>query len=159
MFFVFLNSALENNLAPIVIMASNRGLSKIRGTDDKSPHGIPLDMLDRLLIIPTSPYTEEEIKQILTIRCSEEDVEMESDAIALLTSIGLQTSLRYAIHLITASYMASKRRKAKRVSVDDVTKVYNLFVDVNRSSEYLNNYQEEYIQKEEGQKLIDMQDT
>ncbi len=33
-----------------------------------SPHGIPIDLLDRLLIISTVPYEEKEIKQILKIR-------------------------------------------------------------------------------------------
>lgn len=34
----------------------------------RSPHGIPIDLLDRLLIISTEPYSEKEIKQILDIR-------------------------------------------------------------------------------------------
>lgn len=41
---------------------------QIRGTDIVAPHGIPLDLLDRLLIIRTLPYTLEEIVQILAIR-------------------------------------------------------------------------------------------
>ena len=40
----------------------------IRGTNYQSPHGIPIDLLDRLLIIATNPYGEKEIKQILRIR-------------------------------------------------------------------------------------------
>merc|ERR1712200_273467 len=51
--FSFLNRALESDMAPIVIMASNKGITKIRGTDYSSPHGLPLDLLDRLLIIST----------------------------------------------------------------------------------------------------------
>jgi len=39
-----------------VILASNRGISTIRGTDYESPHGMPLDFLDRLMIIDTRPY-------------------------------------------------------------------------------------------------------
>lgn len=35
----------------------------------RSPHGIPIDLLDRLLIIATDPYSEKEIRQILDIRC------------------------------------------------------------------------------------------
>merc|ERR1711861_68818 len=49
--FTFLNRALESNLAPIVILATNRGICEIKGTDMKSAHGIPVDLLDRLLII------------------------------------------------------------------------------------------------------------
>jgi RuvB-like protein 1 len=45
--FTFLNRALESTLAPIVILATNRGMSSIKGTDIISPHGIPVDLLDR----------------------------------------------------------------------------------------------------------------
>ena len=34
------------------------GITTIRGTSYKSPHGIPIDLLDRLLIIPTTPYSQ-----------------------------------------------------------------------------------------------------
>ena len=37
---------------------------------------MPLDLLDRLLIIHTKPYTNDEIRQIIETRCEEEDVEM-----------------------------------------------------------------------------------
>merc|ERR1719207_396561 len=86
--FSFLNRALESDMAPIVVVATNRGITKIRGTDYKSPHGMPIDLLDRLLIIPTKPYTEDEIRHIVEIRCEEEDVEMTDDAKELLTKIG-----------------------------------------------------------------------
>ena len=98
--FAFINRAIESEQAPIVVMATNRGITDIRGTNFKSPHGLPLDLLDRLLIITTENYSEEEIKLILDIRCQEEDVEMNDEAKELLTKIGISTSLRYAIHLI-----------------------------------------------------------
>jgi hypothetical protein len=66
--FSFLNRALENELTPLVIMASNRGTSTIRGTKFRSPHGLPLDLLDRVLIVSTKPYVEEEVQQIIQIR-------------------------------------------------------------------------------------------
>ena len=59
--FSFLNRTLESETAPIVIMATNRGITTIRGTNYKSPHGIPLDLLDRSLIIMTKPYTADEL--------------------------------------------------------------------------------------------------
>lgn len=49
--FTFLNRALESTLAPIVILATNRGFSQIRGTDMMSPHGVPIDLLDRFNLI------------------------------------------------------------------------------------------------------------
>ena len=66
--FSFLNRALEGELAPLVIMASNRGMARIRGTKFRSPHGLPMDLLDRVLIVSTKPYSEDDIQQIIQIR-------------------------------------------------------------------------------------------
>lgn len=60
--FSFLNRALESETAPIIILATNRGITNIRGTNYKGPHGMPLDLLDRILIITTTPYSEKEIR-------------------------------------------------------------------------------------------------
>lgn len=43
-------------------------LPSLRGTDMVCPHGIPADLLDRLLVIKTVPYTMEEIKLIVKTR-------------------------------------------------------------------------------------------
>ena len=79
--FSFINRALESELAPVVVMATNRGITKIRGTDYESPHGLPVDLLDRLLIIPTINYSEKELNLILKQRCEEEDVDLEDKAL------------------------------------------------------------------------------
>lgn len=160
--FSFLNRALETDLAPVLILATNRGITTIRGTNYKSPHGIPIDLLDRLLIIPTTPYSEKEIKQIVQIRCEEEDVEMSEGAMDLLTKIGTETSLRYAIHMITVSSLVCTKRKGTEVEVADIKKVYNLFVDVKRSTEFLQAYQAEFVfseaQEEEEEEEDDDED-
>lgn len=39
-----------SDLAPVMILATNRGITTIRGTNYKSPHGIPIDLLDRYAI-------------------------------------------------------------------------------------------------------------
>jgi len=74
--FSFLNRALENDMSPVLVTATNRGITKIRGTNYRSPHGIPIDFLDRLLIISTQPFSEGELRQILDIRAEEEDVQV-----------------------------------------------------------------------------------
>ena len=66
--FSFLNRALESDLAPIVILATNRGHCEIRGTNVVSPHGVPRDLLDRLIIIRTNNYNKSDIREILNIR-------------------------------------------------------------------------------------------
>ena len=149
--FSFLNRALESDQAPIVIMATNRGITKIRGTNYLSPHGIPLDLLDRALIITTDPYNEREIQQILDIRCQEEDVEMTEDAMKLLTKIGKESSLRYSIHLITTANLVSQKRKSAEVDVQDIRKVYSLFVDIKRSVQFLKDFEKEFMFHEEAE--------
>ena len=143
--FAFINRAIESESAPVVIMATNRGITKIRGTNQVSPHGLPLDLLDRLLIITTKPYDFEEVKQIITIRCEEEDVEMDDDAKELLTKIGTETSLRYAIHLITAANLIAQKRKATEVEMEDISTAYSLFIDVERSKAFLRDYEKDFM--------------
>jgi len=143
--FSWLNRALESSLAPVLIIATNRGFAKIRGTSYKSPHGIPIDLLDRLMIISTVPYKEKEIRRILEIRSEEEDVEMTSDAIDLLTKIGMETSLRYAIQMITIASLCCQKRKGTEVDIEDIKRVYSLFVDVKRSTQFLMEYQKEFM--------------
>jgi RuvB-like protein 2 len=143
--FSFINRALESELAPIVVMASNRGITRIRGTNYQSPHGIPMDMLDRLLIIATKSYTEKEARQILQLRCEEEDVEITDAAMTLLTRISMETSLRYSIYLITSSAMVSTKRRATEVDVEDIKRCYALFVDVKRSTQILRDFESEFL--------------
>ena len=146
--FSFLNRALENEMSPILVVATNRGLSTIRGTDYKSPHGIPVDLLDRLMIVNTSPYEEDDIRRILEIRFGEEDVTVDGPATELLTKIGTETSLRYAINLIAPSSTAAKRRKSQTIEVEDVSKAFTLFLDVKRSVGFLKAFASEYAYNE-----------
>merc|ERR1711967_189690 len=157
--FSYLNRALESDLSPVLVVATNRGITRIRGTNYKSPHGIPIDLLDRLLIISTVPYSEKEVRQILHIRCEEEDTEMTEDALDLLTKIGMETSLRYAIHLIIAAALVCQKRKGVEVEVEDIKRVYSLFVDVKRSTQFLVEYQNEFMFSEVVDKDADMTDA
>jgi len=143
--FSWLNRALESDLAPVLIIATNRGITRIRGTNYKSPHGIPIDLLDRLLIITTSPYSDKDIRKILDIRCEEEDVEMSDDARDLLTRIAVETSLRYAMHMIMAASLVCTKRRGTEVEIDDIKRVYSLFIDLKRSTNFLMEYQQEYM--------------
>lgn len=139
--FSFINRAIELDLSPIVIMASNRGVTKIRGTNFQSPHGLPMDLLDRMVIIATTPYNQSELRQIIKIRCEEEDVTLDEEAMAELTKIAEKSSLRYAIQLITTSSIIATRRKNKQVTIDDVKHAYKLFLDEKRSSQFLQEHE------------------
>ena len=146
--FSYINRALEDELAPIVIMASNRGHTRIRGTTYRSPHGLPLDFLDRVVIVSTHAYEQDEINEILKIRAQEEEVEVSTNALALLTKIGQETGLRYASNLITTSTLLSQKRKAKQVDVEDVERSFRLFYDPTRSVKFVAEFEQRFIGNE-----------
>jgi len=154
--FSFLNRALEDDMAPVLIMATNRGITRIRGTKYRSPHGIPIDLLDRMVIIATQPYSEKELKQILKIRCEEEDAEMNNDSLGVLTKLASETSLRYAIQLITVANLVSRKRKAMEIGVEDIKRAYTLFLDETRSTQYLKEIQDEFMFNEEDDSKSDV---
>merc|ERR1719211_413635 len=106
--FTYLHRALESTIAPIVIFATNKGNSIIRGTDVLSPHGIPRDLLDRLLIIRTLPYSEEEMVQIIKLRAATEGLTVDETAIQVLGQIGVNATLRYAVQLLTPASINAK---------------------------------------------------
>ncbi|EEH37699.1 transcriptional regulator [Paracoccidioides lutzii Pb01] len=143
--FSYINRALEAELAPIVIMASNRGNARIRGTSYRSPHGLPLDFLDRVVIVSTQPYTKDEIQQILAIRAHEEEIDLTPDALALLTKIGQESGLRYASNIIATSKLLSQKRKSKEVGLEDVQRSFHLFLDPLRSVKFVNEFEKRFI--------------
>ncbi|KAL3990050.1 RuvB-like 2 [Acanthocheilonema viteae] len=143
--FSFLNRAIESDLSPILVIATNKGQEYIRGTQIKSPHGIPIDLLDRSLIIRTKPYSSKDIEDILRIRAQEESVEMEADAFGILTLLAGKTSLRYAMQLISTGNILRERRRGEKVSPMDLKRAYSLFMDHKRSEKFLNDYQKHFI--------------
>ena len=71
------------------------GLNFCRGTDDVvAPHGIPLDLLDRILIIKTMMYTNEEMMKVITIRAKIEGIQVSDEALKRFGEVGSKTSLR-----------------------------------------------------------------
>eukprot|EP01119_Soliformovum_irregulare_P018587 TRINITY_DN5734_c0_g1_i1.p1 TRINITY_DN5734_c0_g1~~TRINITY_DN5734_c0_g1_i1.p1 ORF type:complete len:460 (+),score=143.26 TRINITY_DN5734_c0_g1_i1:36-1415(+) len=143
--FTFLNRALESTIAPIVILATNRGMSKIRGTDVTAPHGIPLDLLDRLVIVRTLPYNLQEIIHILSLRASIEGITVNEDALTQLGKIGTQTSLRYAAQLMTPANILAKQSGKTNISKDEIDEVASLFTDAKQSSKILREQESRFL--------------
>ncbi|XP_014252061.1 ruvB-like helicase 1 [Cimex lectularius] len=136
--FTYLHQALESSIAPIVIFATNRGRCEVRGTEDLvSPHGMPLDLLDRLLIIRTSPYNKQELTQILKIRAQTEKLSIEPDALAELSNIGTRATLRFAVQLLTPANLMAKVNGRTSITKEDVIDVSSLFLDAKSSSKIL----------------------
>ena len=63
----------------------------------------------------------------------------------VLTKIAADSSLRYAIQLITSSALSAKKAKRTEVTTQDIRKVYNLFLDEKRSTDYLKEYQKFFL--------------
>jgi RuvB-like protein 1 (pontin 52) len=126
--FTYLNRALESTISPIVILASNRGHTVIRGTDDISAaHGIPPDLLARLLIIPTNPYSPDETKI--------EGLNITEPALNKVSEHGSKVSLRYALQLLTpASILARVNGRPGGIEEADVAECEDLFLDAKRSA-------------------------
>lgn len=136
--FSFLNRAMEEEFAPLIVLASNRGVISVRGAPGlRAPHGIPMDLLDRLLIISTEAYSLEEIGRIIKIRAEEEDVRLSEDALSELQRIGGQVSLRYAMQLVSAAELIARKRRAGTVEAQDIKRAYSLFLDESRSASLL----------------------
>ena len=55
-----------------------------------SPHGIPVDLLDRSLIIRTVNYSVKEMITIISIRALTEGIELQDEALAELGAICTQ---------------------------------------------------------------------
>ncbi|KAJ5080190.1 ruvb-like 1 [Anaeramoeba ignava] len=143
--FAFLNRALESEFSPIVILATNRGVSKVRGTDALSPHGIPLDLLDRLLIIRTLSYTLSEISRIVLIRANVEGIKLDKESLAFLCKKAQATSLRFAILLLTPANIIASINGRDTVIVQDFQECGVLFYDAKSSAKLLSEQKDKFL--------------
>merc|ERR1711907_415386 len=121
--FTYLNRALESTLSPIVVFATNRGICTIRGTDIVAPHGMPVDLLARLVIIRTMPYAVEEIVQVVNIRAQTEGIDIEEEALVQLGEIGANTSLRYVVQLLTPASIMARTAGRDTITKDDIEEI------------------------------------
>jgi RuvB-like protein 2 len=74
-------------------------------------------------------------------RCEEEDVTLTAEALSVLTSMAVQTTLRYGLNLISCAQVLARKRKAERVDVDDLRRAYTYFMDEKRSVQWLKEQQ------------------
>lgn len=133
--FAFLARLIESPFSPALILATNRGLAKVNNAPDiTSPHGIPFDFLDRLLIIKTEPYTLEQTLKIIAIRANCESVRLEPDALAKLGDVAAATSLRYALQLLAPAATLAKAGSRSVIALVDVTEADGLFLDARSSA-------------------------
>merc|ERR1712127_614524 len=102
-----------------------------------APHGIPVDLLDRMLIIRTMPYNREEMMQIMSIRASTEDIEVHQSALELLGDIGAKASLRYSVQMLTPARILAETAGRTKINEKDVKEVDMLYFDGKASARLL----------------------
>jgi len=144
--FTYLNRALESTLAPIVIFATNRGMCTVRGTEVIAPHGVPVDLLDRLMIVRTMPYSLQEIVQILAIRAQIEGITVDEEAYAYLGEIGVRSTLRYAVQLLTPAKVIVNTNGREEIGKEDIEEIDSLFYDAKASAKLLAEQAAGYLQ-------------
>ncbi|KAK7207481.1 TIP49 C-terminus-domain-containing protein [Myxozyma melibiosi] len=133
--FTYLNRALESSISPVVVLASNRGMATIRGTEDiVAPHGVPPDLVDRLLIVRTLPYNKDEIRQIIEKRKTTEGLAMTDDALDKLAQQGVDSSLRYALQLMAPAGILARVGGRAQITITDIEEAEELFIDAKRST-------------------------
>ncbi|KAK6321348.1 hypothetical protein J4Q44_G00083240 [Coregonus suidteri] len=120
--------------------------AKSRGTEDiSSPHGIPLDLLDRVMIIRTMLYTPQEMKQIIKIRAQTEGINISEEALSHLGEIGTKTTLRYAAQLLTPASLLGRVQGKEGVEREQVEEINELFYDAKSSAKILQDQQHKFM--------------
>ena len=49
------------------------------------------------------------------------------------------------MHLITTAHLVAQKRKATEIDTEDISRVYNLFIDKERSKQFLKDYEKEFM--------------
>lgn len=75
------------------------------------------------------------------ISCQEEDVTLAPEALSVLTTMALETTLRYALNLISTANVVARRRKSPTVGMEDLKRCYTYFLDEKRSVQWLKEQQ------------------
>ncbi|MCF8884643.1 MAG: hypothetical protein L4877_02475 [Aigarchaeota archaeon] len=76
------------------------------------------------------------------MRAAEERVKLSQEALEKLTEIGIESTLRYAVQLLSPSMEIAKSRNRDVIQPEDVEEAKKLFSDIKRSVEELRRYEE-----------------
>jgi len=117
----------------------------IRGTDIQAPHGIPVDLLDRLMIIRTHPYGLKDMVHILAIRANVENIPIAQESLIQLSRIAERTSLRYALQLLTPAKILARVNGRDEVTIKELEEVDSLFSDSKSSAKLLEQQKDKYL--------------
>ena len=84
--------------------------------------------------------------QILAIRAQIEGITVDEEAYALLGEIGVRSTLRYAVQLLTPAKVVVKTNGREEVGKDDIEEIDSLFYDAKSSAKLLAEQKAGYLQ-------------
>ena len=82
---------------------------------------------------------------ILSIRAATESISLDEEALAELGKIGVRTSLRYIVQLLSPAKVLSESQGRNTVSKSDVIEINSLFFDAKSSAKLLREQSSKYI--------------
>ncbi|KAG7088344.1 hypothetical protein E1B28_012348 [Marasmius oreades] len=127
-------------MAPTVILATNRGNAIVRGTADIiSPHGVPVDLLDRCMIVKTENYTRDQVARVVQLRANVEGLRLSDGVLDRLAAEGERSSLRYALQLLTPASILATIAGRSEVTEEDIGEMNELFLDAKTSAGLIGN--------------------
>jgi RuvB-like protein 1 (pontin 52) len=89
------------------------------------------------MIIRTLTYDLETVMRIVATRAGVEGIEIDEAALARLGEVGVRTSLRHAVQLLTPAAVLARTAGSGKVTVAEIEDVESLFSDAKRSAKRL----------------------
>lgn len=83
--------------------------------------------------------------QILTIRSQVEGLKLSPDSFQLLGEVGVKTTLRYAVQLMTPASLLARINGRDVVAREDVEEINELFYDAKSSAKLLAEQEDKYM--------------
>ena len=140
--FAYLCKNIESFLSPSIILSTENSDLKVNNADFISSHGIPVDFLDRFLIIQTNPYSYKEIKEILLLKANKEMLYFSNQAFELLIKIGIECGIRYCIYILSIINL-NFYNKFTKIGIIAIKKSFLIFLDSKRFSRYAKKLQQQ----------------
>ena len=85
------------------------------------------------------------MKDIIQIRAKTEKIQIDDEAISKLVEISADTSLRYALQLLTPSKILADVDSRELVTLFDVESASELFIDTKKSIEIIKKNENDYL--------------
>lgn len=124
----YVGKLIENTFSPNFIFTTNCSRKKINGSNNIAPHGIPIDFLDRFLMLPTSPLSKFEIEQIIETKSTILGLSFALQSRQLFVKIALECGLNYALHLLPIICLDLEKDQ-NLICMDKIKGSYKLFLN------------------------------